>query len=142
MLSGNLRDSIASRTESQWPLFISAMKLSMLSTVLRETVVSSCNVVSVRYRLFSLRYCIIRRITLQRQRAKAHRNGTLFQMLPHVGTSLKGKGPSDRTKPSSYVDFCPTLEPSAGHDAVVSAATLSALFCWTFILHFTVAPAD
>ncbi|TNN67093.1 hypothetical protein EYF80_022623 [Liparis tanakae] len=42
VLSGSLSDWMACRTVSQWPLLMSATKLSMLSTVFRDTVVSSC----------------------------------------------------------------------------------------------------
>lgn len=66
VLSGNFRDCIACSTVSQWPLLISATKLSMLSTVFRDTVVSSCNVARARWRLFSFRYCMIKRMTLKK----------------------------------------------------------------------------
>lgn len=70
-MSGNFRDCIACKTVSQWPLLMSATKLSMLSTVLRETVVSSCRVANARYKLFSFKYCMMRRITL-RENKESH----------------------------------------------------------------------
>lgn len=43
LLSGSLRDCMAFRTVSQCPLLMSETNPSMLSTVFRDTPVSSCN---------------------------------------------------------------------------------------------------
>lgn len=67
-LSGNLRLCVTFKTVSQWPFVISWTKPSTLSTVFKETPVSSCSVCKVLYKFDSLRYCWIRRITLKELR--------------------------------------------------------------------------
>lgn len=65
-LSGSFRYWIASSTMSHCPLLMSEMKLSMLSTVWSETAASSWSIARVRWKWFSFRYCMIRRITLRK----------------------------------------------------------------------------
>ncbi len=64
-LSGSFRFWVTLRTMSQCPLLMSLAKLSTLSTVLRETPVSSWSVCRLRRRLDSFRNCWMRRMMLK-----------------------------------------------------------------------------